>query len=72
MPQTSSPEPFLLGVQEVARRTGLSPATLSYWRTVGAPNTPPWIKAGRRVLYPADALVKWAEDRLVSNQEKFT
>jgi hypothetical protein len=48
--QAEATKPDFFSEAELARRSGLSARTLQGWRQKGG--GPPWIKVGRRVLYP--------------------
>jgi hypothetical protein len=48
-----------LSRSEAARLTGLSPSYLAH--NTAQPIGPPFVRVGRRVLYPIDALRRWME-----------
>ncbi len=51
-----------LSNDEAARYIGVSPKTLPDWRVDG--RSPPWIKAGRRVVYRRVDLDRWLSERV--------
>jgi hypothetical protein len=55
----------MLDVQAAARLIGLSMATLAKMRCMGG--GPPFVKAGRRVLYHRGDLRHWLNERRVRN-----
>ena len=58
----------LLPTTDAAPLAGVAPKTLENWRTLGL--GPPFIKAGRRVLYdPADLLAWRDQNRFGSTSE---
>jgi hypothetical protein len=50
-----------LNTDETAKRLRLSPRTLEKWRVTGS--GPTFVKCGRRVVYRADDVDRWAEAR---------
>lgn len=62
---TREREADFLSEIEVSRRTGLSRRTLQGWRGTG--RGPPWVKVGRRCLYPAAELAEFLRARSASN-----
>jgi hypothetical protein len=55
----------MLDVRAAARLIGLSVATLAKMRCLGG--GPPFVKAGRRVLYRRGDLLQWLRERRVRN-----
>lgn len=51
----------ILTLAEVAEMTRINPATLRYWRSVGA-GGPKSFKLGRRVMYRHADVKKWVEE----------
>ena len=51
---------------EAAEYLGVSPGTLSVWRSVGRYNLP-FVKVGRLVRYQQDVLDAWLESRTRAN-----
>jgi predicted DNA-binding transcriptional regulator AlpA len=58
-PKPPAQEARYLNERAVAQRTGISVKTLQGWRCHG--RGPPFQRAGRRVLYAADAVARWLE-----------
>jgi excisionase family DNA binding protein len=56
---------MLLTQQEAAERLRLSERTLERWRVSG--DGPPFVKAGRRVLYHPDDLAAWIATHTVQS-----
>ena len=54
--------PRLVGPKEAAKILGISPGTLSVWRTIGRYNLP-FVKIGQRVRYSLDDLKAFIERR---------
>ena len=54
----------LLSADEVATRLGVSPSTLSKWRTRG--RGPSFVKVGALVRYPAAKVDEWLDGQLRS------
>ncbi len=54
--------PQLVGPEEAAKILGISPGTLSVWRTTGRYNLP-FVKVGQRVKYRLDDLQAFIEQR---------
>ncbi|MCA8903737.1 MAG: helix-turn-helix domain-containing protein [Hyphomonas sp.] len=52
-----------LTTQQVAELTGLSVSFFEVGRSMSAPNQPPHMKVGRRVLYKRADVEAWLEDR---------
>jgi hypothetical protein len=55
--------PELLTPSDVAERLSVMPGTLVDWRFRGV--GPPYVKVGKLVRYPGDALAAWIESRTV-------
>jgi Helix-turn-helix domain len=55
----------MLDAQAAERLIGLSKATLAKMRCMGG--GPPFVKAGRRVLYRRGDLLQWLRERRVRN-----
>lgn len=59
-------EPEFANVADAIRITRLSKATLCRMRMHKAPDSPPWFRAGGRVLYPVAGLRDWAKARVAA------
>jgi hypothetical protein len=55
----------MLDAQAAAQFTGLAVGTLAKLRCLGG--SAPYIKAGRKILYPRSGLVRWLNARMVRN-----
>lgn len=56
-PSTTS---LLFDVRRTAGALSLSARTLAEWRRKGV--GPEWLRAGRKILYPAEAIHRWIAD----------
>lgn len=54
----------LLTPEQVEIETKVKKATLADWRVRGGAASPPFVKMGKRVLYPRSKLRSWLADRL--------
>jgi len=63
--QTQSPQKAYLNTREVAELVGVSPRLLDKWRRTASPDGPPFLRLGRRVLYPIAELDKHFSRKLV-------
>lgn len=59
-PRDIATDPLLTG-NEVAQRLGMSPGTLTNWRSVGI--GPAYIKMGRNVRYRSSRVNEWVEQQ---------
>jgi Helix-turn-helix domain len=62
---TDNDDELMLDVQAAARFTGIALATLAKMRCMGG--GPPFVKAGRRVLYRRGDVIAWLNARRVRN-----
>ncbi len=54
----------LIDTQEAAKRMGIAPATLHWWRWAGSPDQPPPVRVGKRaVRYRASDVAAWIAGR---------
>jgi hypothetical protein len=60
-PGHSPVQPIYMTIQDVAELLRTTPATVRWWRHTGY--GPRGVRVGRRVLYPANAVVAWVEPR---------
>jgi DNA-binding transcriptional MerR regulator len=59
----------LLNEREIARRLGVSPHALRYWRAHGG--GPPWVRVGKRLVrYDVFKLRKWIERQAVRDDSE--
>jgi hypothetical protein len=56
-------EPKFYSAKEVSRLTSLSAQYLAKLRMTADGDGPPFTHIGRRVIYPADLMRRWVEDR---------
>lgn len=59
-----------LTIEEVSRRLHMSTGTARNRLSRGDP-MPPFVKIGKRLLFPSSELDRWIMARLVSNDEDF-
>jgi hypothetical protein len=54
--------PAFVNAEEAAARIGggTTPRAVKFWREQGG--GPPWVRVGKRVLYPVDLLDKFIQD----------
>lgn len=62
------PDQHLLTTREAARRLGLAAGTLQNWRVKG--RGPAFVRAGRRILYQAEDLRRWAAARRIEPERQ--
>lgn len=48
-----------LSTRQVGEMLGMSPASLTNWRSAG--KGPPYARIGKKVVYPAATLMEWIE-----------
>lgn len=60
-PSTATPQPQFLDEGAVEARFRLKRRTLQSWRLRGG--GPPWVRVGRRVLYPVDGVEEFLGQR---------
>ena len=64
MPDESVDQKFLTPAEVVRRYKGaLTEGTLANWRAGKEGSSPPYLKIGKAVLYPIDALIEWEKRR---------
>jgi len=63
-------EPRMYSIAEAASRLGCSPSLLNKLRLYQTSDSPPFIKAGRRVLYPVGAFQSWIESKSVGGKRR--
>ena len=66
------PDDELLTTEEVAAQIHTSLATLAEWRCKGGDASPPFIKLGRKILYPRSGLREFLSKRLHTSTAGYT
>ena len=61
-------EPKLISVDEVAKAAGLSKSHLIKLRNYQPHRSPPFLRLGRRCLYPVAGLDAWIAERLADTR----